>query len=60
MDAPAYAAPQVTNPHMPLPYFQKADGPVIPARSDAELYAILEEEDIANSDRVIAQSEPES
>lgn len=54
MNAPASATSPV--PHVPLPYFRKADGPVIPARSNAELFAILEEEDIANHHRVTAQS----
>lgn len=56
MDAPASAAQRAPRSHIPLPYFRKTDGPVIPARSNAELYAILEEEDIANYHRVIAQS----
>ena len=59
MNAPASAAAQAPRPSIPLPYFRKTDGPVIPARTNAELYAILEKEDIANYHRVIAQSQPE-
>lgn len=58
MDAPASAAPPTARAHIPLPYFRKTDGPVIPARTNAELFAILEEEDIANHQRVAAQSPP--
>lgn len=48
MNAPTSAVPPVSRDHVPLPYFRKTDGPVIPARSNAELFAILEEEDITN------------
>ncbi|HEX7262246.1 MAG TPA: hypothetical protein VF258_10565 [Luteolibacter sp.] len=58
MNAPAAAAPPIPRPHIPLPYFRKTEGPVIPARSNAELYAALDEEDIANYHRVMTQSQP--
>lgn len=58
MDAPATAAPPAPRPPIPLPYFRKTDGPVTPPHTNAELYAILEEEEIANNRRVIAQSRP--
>jgi len=59
MDAPASTAPPLDpRAQTPLPYFRKTVGPVIPARTNAELYAILDEEDIANYHRVIAQSQP--
>jgi hypothetical protein len=48
-------APQ-ENPH-PLPVAWESDGAVTPARSNAELYAILEGEDIENSRRVSRQTE---
>ncbi len=58
MDAPVSAATSAPRTQVPLPYFRKTEGPVIPARSNAELYAILDEEDIANYHRVIEQSQP--
>ena len=33
---------------VPLPYFRQPNGTVVPARSNAELHAILEEGDIAD------------
>lgn len=45
------------NPY-PLPIAWEADGTVTTARSNAELYAILEEEDIENFHRVSNQSQP--
>jgi hypothetical protein len=58
MNAPASAAPVAHRTQVPLPYFRNTDGPAIPARSNAELFAILEEEDIADYHRVIGQSQP--
>lgn len=58
MNAPAPAIAAAPRAHIPLPYFRQANGPVIPARSNAELFAILEEEDIANHNRLTAQSQP--
>lgn len=46
------------NPH-PLPVAWEADGTVTPARSNAELYGMLEEEDIENASRVSRQSQPQ-
>jgi hypothetical protein len=47
------------NPH-PLPVAWEADGSVTPYRSNAEIYAILEVEDIENFQRVssLAKSKP--
>ena len=44
------------NPH-PLPVAWEADGSVTPALSNAELQAILEEEEIASFHRVANQSQ---
>jgi len=44
------------NPHR-LPVAWKADGTVTPALSNAELYAILEDEEIAGFHRVANQSQ---
>jgi hypothetical protein len=60
MNAPASAAPLAPRTHVPLPYFRKTEGSVVPGRSNAELHAILNEEDVANYHRVIAQSQPKS
>ena len=59
MNAPASVAPLAPRANIPLPYFRKTDGPAIPAHSNAELFAILEEEDIAAHQRVIEQSQPQ-
>lgn len=40
----------------PIPIARKADGSVTPALSNAALYAILDEQDIAQSERVMSQS----
>ncbi len=58
MNAPASAEPLAPRIPVPLPYFRKTEGPVIPPRTNAELYAILDEEDIANYHRVMSQSPP--
>ncbi len=58
MNAPAAPSPVAVRPQIPLPIFRKADGSITPALSNAELYAILDEEDIANFHRVSAQSTP--
>jgi hypothetical protein len=42
----------------PLPVAWEADGSVTASRSNAEIYAILEEEDIASYHRSSNQSEP--
>lgn len=57
MNAPASEASRVPRAHVPLPYFRKTEGPAIPARSNAELFAILEGEDIANHSRAVAPSQ---
>lgn len=41
-----------------LPVAWEADGTVTPARSNAELYAILEEDEVASFHRVSNQSQP--
>lgn len=56
MNAPASAAAPSPRIHIPLPYFRPVDGPIIPARSNADLFAMLEEEDTNNHRRVTAQS----
>jgi hypothetical protein len=58
MNAPASEASRVPHAHVPLPYFRKTEGPAIPARSNAEIFAILEEDDIAKHNRAVAPSEP--
>ena len=40
----------------PIPIARKADGSVTPALSNAQLYALLDEEDLAQYERVLAQS----
>jgi hypothetical protein len=50
------AAPR-KNPYS-LPIAWEADGTITPARSNAELYAILEEEDIESFHRVSNQPQP--
>jgi hypothetical protein len=57
MNAPVSEASRVPRAHVPLPYFRKTEGPAIPARSNAELFAILEGEDIANHSRAVAPSQ---
>jgi len=57
MNAPASEASRVPRAHVPLPYFRKTEGPAIPARSNAEIFAILEGEDIANHSRAVAPSQ---
>jgi hypothetical protein len=47
------------NPH-PLPVAWEADGTVTPVRSNAELYAILDEEDVENFRRVSSPTKPQS
>lgn len=58
MNAPV-GEPTAPRASIPLPYFRKTEGPSIPARTSAELYAILDEEDIANYHRVMSQSQPQ-
>jgi len=57
INAPASETSRVPRAHVPLPYFRKTEGPAIPARSNAELFAILEGEDIANYSRAVAPSQ---
>lgn len=59
MNAPAGGSSPAPRVPIPLPYFRKTDGLSIPARTNAELYAILDEEDIANYHRVMSQSQPQ-
>ena len=45
-----------TNPY-PIPIARDVDGSVTPYLSNAQLYAILDEEDLAQYQRVLSQSE---
>ena len=58
MSSPIGEPPVAPRAPVPLPFFRKIDGPSIPSRTNAELYAILDEEDISNHHRVVAQSQP--
>ena len=58
MAAPATAAVPLPRVHIPLPIFRPVDGSIIPARSNADLFAMLEEEDAINHDRVMANPNP--
>jgi hypothetical protein len=42
---------------VPLPYFRQPNGTVVPARSNAELHAILENDDIADHRQASATSQ---
>jgi hypothetical protein len=47
------------NPHpLPVAWERVAGEPITPYRTNAELYAILEEEDIENFHRASSQSQP--
>jgi len=52
------AAPEAALPRSrpPIPIARKADGSVTPALSNAELYAILDEQDLEQYQRVLSQS----
>jgi hypothetical protein len=55
--AEGYAASTVAVPRSrpPIPIARKADGSVTPALSNAELYAILDDQDMEQYQRVITQ-----
>lgn len=53
-DGSARERPVVRREPLPVPIARRADGTVTPALSNAELNAILEEEDLDNYRRVLA------
>lgn len=59
MNAPRSATPPPITP-VPLPYFRQPNGTVVPARSNAELEAILENDDIAAHRQASATSQLEA
>jgi hypothetical protein len=59
MNAPHAAAVFPPSQAVPLPYFRSAAGPTIPTRSNAELLAILEEDEIAQLRHAVNSSQPQ-